>query len=162
MRASRAPRCLPGLSPHLLHLLQGSLRAGSEAAVTSGFIWDCLPVAEDADNAIDFRRLWSGVKINKFPGVLPLKRWNLAAIILLVNLHIFRKDLLCENFRAMQEEFGREAFGFHPDTFQLPQERAVLKKRMKEENYRRAYMVKLPNSYMGNGASVINNPKKVS
>ena len=118
-------------------------------------------MAEDADNAIDFSRLWSGVKINKFPGVLHLKRLNLAGFIPLVNLDIFRKDLLCQNFRAMQEEFGRGAFGFHPDTFQLPQERAVLKKRMKEENYSRAYMVKLPNSYMGNGASVINHPKKV-
>jgi hypothetical protein len=41
----------------------------------AGFIWDNLPLVEKAMDAIDFKRLLAGVKINKFPGFLDLNRW---------------------------------------------------------------------------------------
>ena len=40
-------------------------------------------------------------------------------------IHV-RKDQLWKNFCAMQQRYGREAFGFHPDTYRLPAEHKEL------------------------------------
>ena len=76
---------------------------------------------------------------------------------------MFRKDLLWKNFRRMQLLYGKEAFGFHPDTFYLPAEqkqlierwRKLFKKRLSlkkgklqtRENYEMIYIVKLNNNF---------------
>lgn len=76
--------------------MQGILRCDDEKdLIMHGFIWDNLPLVEKSIDAIDFNRLKPGVKINKFPGFFDLNR----------------KDLLWQNYHAMQEKFGREAFG---------------------------------------------------
>jgi len=127
-------------------ITKGILRCDDEKDVLmAGFIWDNLPLVEKTIDAIDFTRLRPGVKINKFPGFLDLNR----------------KDCLWKNFRAMQKQFGREAFGFHPDTFQLPAEHDLLVKRMEEEDFKKVYIVKLPNNFCGIGACVIDHPKKI-
>lgn len=93
---------------------QGLLRSESGTEVImAGFIWDNMPLVEKAMDAIDFTRVRSGVKINKFPGFLDLNR----------------KDTLWRKFRLMQKRFGRDAFDFHPDTFNLPAELDILVKR---------------------------------
>ena len=79
----------------------------------NGFIWDNLPLVEKSIDAIDFKRLKQGVKINKFPGFIDLNR----------------KDLLWKNFHKMQTRFGKGIFGFHPDTFRLPAEQKELETR---------------------------------
>jgi hypothetical protein len=83
----------------------------------------------------------------------------------------------------MQQQFGQAAFGFHPDTFQLPAEHQQLVERwavgtytvdqstvtchqlvnprMERENYSKVYIVKLPNNMCGIGACVIDHPGKV-
>ena len=56
-------------------ITKGMLRCDEEEEVLmAGFIWDNLPLVEKAVDAIDFRRLRAGVKINKFPGFLDLNR----------------------------------------------------------------------------------------
>ena len=124
--------------------LQGTLRELDES-VQYGFIWDNLGLPEKSIDVIDFTKLKEGVKINKFPGFLILNR----------------KDALWSSFHEMQVKYGREAFGFHPDTFRLPQERKPLIRRMELEKFRKLYIAKLPNSYCGIGALVIDHPKKV-
>lgn len=61
-------------------MLQGVLRMdwvqGEKDTILSGFIWDSLPLVEKALDAIDFSRLKAGVKINKFPGFMELRRWS--------------------------------------------------------------------------------------
>ena len=90
---------------------QGILRCDDEKGVImNGFIWDNLPLVEKSIDAIDFSRLKQGVKINKFPGFFDLNR----------------KDLLWKNFSRMQRKYGRDEFGFHPDTFRLPAEQDQL------------------------------------
>jgi len=127
-------------------VVKGILRCDDEKdVIMAGFIWDNLPLVEKSIDAIDFNRLKSGVKINKFPGFFDLNR----------------KDLLWKNFHEMQVKFGLKAFGFHPDTFRLPAEHDQLVARMKEENYSELYIVKLPNNYCGIGAMMIDHPKKI-
>ena len=56
-------------------ITKGLLRCDEEEEVLmAAFIWDNLPLVEKAVDAIDFRRLRAGVKINKFPGFLDLNR----------------------------------------------------------------------------------------
>ena len=91
--------------------MQGILRCDDEKdIIMNGFIWDNLPLVEKTIDAIDFKRLKQGVKINKFPGFIDLNR----------------KDLLWKNFHKMQTKFGKDSFGFHPDTFRLPEQQQEL------------------------------------
>ena len=85
-----------------------------KSIIMNGFIWDNLPLVEKSIDAIDFSRLKQGVKINKFPGFIDLNR----------------KDLLWKNFSKMQQKFGSGHFGFHPDTYRLPEEQDALVKRL--------------------------------
>jgi len=127
-------------------IVKGLLRSSEENEVISaGNIWDNLPLVEKDLDAIDFRRLKEAVKINKFPAFIDLNR----------------KDRLWKNFRRMQMFYGKEAFGFHPDTFYLPAEQKQLVARMKRENYENVYIVKLPNNFCGIGACVIKHPSKI-
>jgi hypothetical protein len=43
---------------------------------------------------------------------------------------ISKKDLLGKNFSEMKEKFGEDAFGFHPVTYILPEDKARLIKHM--------------------------------
>ena len=66
----------------------------------------------------------------RLPPILLLLWVNfLRDFVSLCKISFGRKDMLWRNFRAMQKEFGRDAFDFHPDTFQLPAEHDVLVKR---------------------------------
>ena len=84
----------------------------------AGFIWDNMPLVEKAIDAIDFTRIREGVKINKFPGFLDLNRYADCFTIPGFPVLCYRKDTLWQNFRQMQNKFGK-AFDFHPDTFQV-------------------------------------------
>ncbi|XP_023340842.1 tubulin polyglutamylase TTLL4 isoform X2 [Eurytemora carolleeae] len=130
----------------MTHHVQGLLRSAEEnEIISSGNIWDNLPLVEKSLDAIDFTRLKQAVKINKFPAFRDLNR----------------KDLLWKNFRRMQLIFGKQEFGFHPDTYYLPEEASELHKRMKMENYEEVYIVKLPNNFCGIGACVVRHPSKI-
>ena len=103
--------CVTLVTPPNVSALQGILRCDDEKdVIMNGFIWDNLPLVEKTIDAIDFKRLKQGVKINKFPGFIDLNR----------------KDLLWKNFHKMQTKFGKGVFGFHPDTFRLPEEQKEL------------------------------------
>ena len=74
--------------------------------------------------------LYSSSTKKRLPPILLLLWVNfLRDFVSLCKISFGRKDMLWRNFRAMQKEFGRDAFGFHPDTFQLPAEHDVLVKR---------------------------------
>ena len=74
-------------------------------------------------------------RLNKFPTTNPL----------------CRKDLMWNNFKAMQKKFGKRYFAFMPETFNYPAEGRQLKGRIKKYNNTALWICKPPRGSQGNG-----------
>ena len=66
---------------------------------------------------------------------------------------ICRKDLLCRNYRKYKKRFGEQYFDFHPETFNLPDELQLLKRRMYET--KSIWIVKPATGFAGKGIKVV-------
>ena len=75
------------------------------------------------------------IRLNKFPTTNPL----------------CRKDLMWNNFKAMQKKFGKRYFAFMPETFNYPAEGRQLKGRIKKYNNTALWICKPPRGSQGNG-----------
>ena len=88
-----------------------------------------------------FRFLFK-VKINQFPGLFV----------------IGRKDRLWTSYEKMRNRYGRENFGFLPQTYIVPEDKEEVKSIM--ETKKKAMIVKPPNFYCGIGIRLISKPSK--
>ena len=107
-----------------------------------GPAWDHLLVSENSGN-VSFADIGGDVKINKLPGTSAL----------------CRKDRLCTNYRWLQDQFGEKVFSFLPETYNIPEDWAVLKLKMME--HRSAWITKPPASSCGNGIKLVTDPKQI-
>ncbi|XP_042899981.1 tubulin monoglutamylase TTLL4 [Parasteatoda tepidariorum] len=87
---------------------------------------------------LTFRRIKSFQKVNHYPG----------------SFHLGRKDKLWNNIKRMQKKYGKEVFGFFPDTYVLPADMKVLKKTW-EEDPDRCWIKKPCASARGTGVKLI-------
>ena len=95
------------------------------------------------DIKMDYTQADSGTKISSFPGTNS----------------ICRKDLLCENYRIFKEKFGEKIFDFHPETFNIPVDFDLLKKRMYQS--KTAWIVKPPTGFAGKGIRVVSKSNEI-
>ena len=78
------------------------------------------------------------MKINQFPGLFS----------------IGRKDSLWRGYSHLRHTWGVGEFGFHCETFILPEDREQLEAAMEKED--RPFILKPPNWYCGIGIKLIN------
>ena len=95
------------------------------------------------DIKMDYTQADSGTKISSFPGTNS----------------ICRKDLLCENYKICKENFGEKIFDFHPETFNIPVDLDLLKKRMYQS--KTAWIVKPPTGFAGKGIRVVSKSNQI-
>ena len=149
---------------------------GEKDAILSGFIWDSLPLVEKALDAIDFSRLKAGVKINKFPGFMELRRWDsnriLIQLFFAARISCGRTSGSCSRSSVRRPLAStptpsaclRSTRPWPEGSCQSSSPRTT-PSRMKAERQageKKVYIVKLPNACCGIGACVINHPKKVT
>lgn len=92
---------------------------------------------------VSFAGLGADVKINKMPGTSAL----------------CRKDRLCTNYRWLQEQLGEKLFSFLPETYNIPDDWAVLKQKMQEQGS--VWITKPPASSCGNGIKLVTDPAQI-
>merc|ERR1712156_168353 len=93
---------------------QLTLKQGQEARMDSQnviSIWETLPVTEKGKDEIKFSELKQEAKINQFPGLFV----------------IGRKDRLWTSYEKMRNRYGRENFGFLPQTYIVPEHKEEVK-----------------------------------
>jgi len=115
-----------------------------EACISSGAVWDSLPITEKNTDSIEFEKLNEAVKINQWPGMAQLGR----------------KDNLFTNYARMREDFGKDEWSYMPHTYILPGERDLLRRAMKRAK-NSFWIIKPPNLFCGMGIKVINDFKDV-
>lgn len=109
-----------------------------------GPAWDMIIVG-DQSHPVDFSVLDPATRLNKFPTTNPL----------------CRKDLMWNNFKAMQKKFGKRYFAFMPETFNYPAEGRQLKGRIKKYNNTALWICKPPRGSQGNGIILARTLKEV-
>ena len=95
-------------------------------------------IVGDQSHPVDFSQLDPAYRMNKFPTTNPLTR----------------KDLMSNNFRAMQKKFGKKYFAFMPETFNFPADARQLKLRIKKDKIKNSpglWICKPPRGSQGNG-----------
>lgn len=80
------------------------------------------------------------LKMNTIPGTLQLSR----------------KDTLWHHLSAMIAKFGKDAFGFIPNTYVLPRESSRLRKVWEESRSKKKWIIKPPEADSGDGIQIIN------
>jgi len=109
-----------------------------------GPAWDMIIVG-DQSHPVDFSSLDPGIRLNKFPTTNPL----------------CRKDLMWNNFKAMQKKYGRRYFAFMPETFNYPAEARQLKLKIKKYNNTALWICKPPRGSQGNGIILAKTIKEI-
>jgi len=109
-----------------------------------GPAWDMIIVG-DQSHPVDFSSLDPGIRLNKFPTTNPL----------------CRKDLMWNNFKAMQKKYGRKYFAFMPETYNYPAEARQLKLKIKKYNNTALWICKPPRGSQGNGIILARNLKEI-
>lgn len=112
-----------------------------------GPAWDMIIVG-DQSHPVDFTQLSPATRMNKFPTTNPLTR----------------KDLMSNNFRAMQKKFGKKYFAFMPETFNFPADARQLKMRIRKcnnNNNPALWICKPPRGSQGNGIILARDFKEI-
>ena len=102
-------------------------------------------IVGDQSHPVDFSILDPATRINKFPNTNPL----------------CRKDLMWNNFKAMQKKFGKKYFAFMPETFNYPAEARSLKIKIKKYNNQALWICKPPRGSQGNGIILAKTLKEI-
>ena len=113
-----------------------------------GPAWDMIIVG-DQSHPVDFSHLNPAIRMNKFPTTNPLTR----------------KDLMSNNFRAMQKKFGKKYFAFMPETFNFPSDARQLKLKIKKykniSGVPALWICKPPRGSQGNGIILAKDFKEI-
>ena len=105
-------------------------------------------IVGDQSHPVDFTQLSPATRMNKFPTTNPLTR----------------KDLMSNNFRAMQKKFGKKYFAFMPETFNFPADARQLKMRIRKcnnNNNPALWICKPPRGSQGNGIILARDFKEI-
>ena len=70
-----------------------------------------------------------------------------------------RKDRLWDNYKHMQDSWGKKVFNFIPQTFNLPREEQMLMRKMKRK--KSIWIVKPPSKMCGDGIRLVTDPAEV-
>ena len=95
------------------------------------------------DIQMDFTLIDCATKISSFPGTNS----------------ICRKDLLCKNYKKCLDKFGEECFNFLPETFNIPEDLQLLKKKMYQT--KTPWIVKPPTGFAGKGIRVVSKSNQI-
>lgn len=109
-----------------------------------GAVWDHLLVSEKL-NAVNFSEFNQETKINKLPG----------------SDTICRKDKLWTNYKWLQDQFDKKIFGFLPLSFNLPEQKETLQKKLKSNNEKHIWIVKPASASCGYGIKLVTSIKEV-